>query len=60
MEKLSENKFQTLSKDEMANLQGGGFWNKWKSETLNGVSYDQRYNWFGLHATGDLDNVEAD
>ena len=60
MEKLTERKFKKLSNVEMQHCLGGRPYNIWKTETQNGVTFEQRYNVWGSHATGDIRNSKCD
>lgn len=59
MERITDSKFVELSKAEMEALHGGK-WNVWKTDIIDGVTFEQRYNIFGLHATGDTRNPRCD
>lgn len=62
MESLESKKFAVLNEEELQMIEGGGLWNKWKVEiSADGcVTWEERHNWFGLHATGDTRNEKAD
>jgi bacteriocin-like protein len=57
MERITESKFNVLNETELAKISGG--LPTWKVEktftSCNGTEYTQVYNWWGHHATGDLD-----
>ncbi len=52
---MRKSKFKKLTNSQMNQIEGGG-WNVWKDTGVSddcGNSYEQRYNWFGLHGTSD-------
>lgn len=56
METVKLENFDAMSKEQMQEIQGGGFWKK--EITIKdgcGGTYTQIFNWFGLHGTKHLD-----
>ncbi|MDR2011400.1 MAG: hypothetical protein LBQ22_13050 [Bacteroidales bacterium] len=63
LESLKNEKFESLTADDMNNIHGGGIWSTWKYEiavkNINEFGEPilcttfRRYNWFGLHATAE-------
>lgn len=62
MEKIATNKFDQLSDSQLQMIEGGGIWNRWKDEKNDDgtICWTERHNWFGLHATGDVKDVQVD
>lgn len=62
MKSLMNKKFNVLKDDELQMIEGGGLWNKWEEDESDDgcLTWDERHNWFGLHATGDTRNERVD